>query len=72
MKKCLVIGMVLLALALLSGTALAGNVYYVATNGNDSNPGTLASPWRTMSASCAKLNAGDTLYARGGTYGLDF
>lgn len=42
--------------------------FYVATNGNDGNPGSRARPWRTIAASAAKLSAGDTLYARGGTY----
>ncbi|MGZ3768466.1 MAG: right-handed parallel beta-helix repeat-containing protein [Bdellovibrio sp.] len=42
--------------------------YYVATTGNDSNPGTLSQPWRTISKAAANLIAGDTLYIRGGTY----
>ena len=41
---------------------------YVATNGNDSNSGTISSPWRTVGTSISKLSAGDTLYVRGGTY----
>lgn len=41
---------------------------YVSTTGNNNNPGTLAAPWRTLSYSVAKLQAGDTLYALGGTY----
>ena len=41
---------------------------YVATTGNDSNPGTISSPWRTIGSSAPKLSAGDTLYVRGGTY----
>jgi hypothetical protein len=40
----------------------------MAPNGSDSNPGTITAPWRTISASSAKLRPGDTLYARGGTY----
>jgi parallel beta-helix repeat protein len=41
---------------------------YVSTTGSNSNPGTLAAPWRTLSYSVNKLQAGDTLYALGGTY----
>jgi hypothetical protein len=41
---------------------------YVATNGNDSNPGTVSQPWRTIARSTSGLNPGDTLYVRGGTY----
>jgi len=43
-------------------------IYYVATNGNDSNPGTQALPWRTLNKASATLKAGDTLYIRAGTY----
>ena len=41
---------------------------YVATNGNDSNPGTLEQPWRTITKAVQSLRAGYTLYVRGGTY----
>jgi len=42
--------------------------FYVATTGDDSNPGTLAAPWRTIqhAADCAR--AGSTVYVRGGIY----
>lgn len=42
--------------------------YYVSTTGNDANSGTLASPWRHIQYGMDKLNPGDTLYVRGGTY----
>jgi hypothetical protein len=42
--------------------------YYVATNGNDSNPGTLASPWRTIQKAANTAIAGDTAYIKAGTY----
>lgn len=45
--------------------------YYVATpidGGNDSNPGTLASPFLTLNRALQSLSGGDTLYFRGGTY----
>ncbi|MEW6369025.1 MAG: right-handed parallel beta-helix repeat-containing protein [Acidobacteriota bacterium] len=45
-----------------------GTVYYVATTGNDSNPGTLASPWRTIQKAADTMVAGDTVYIRAGTY----
>lgn len=44
------------------------NVYYVATDGNDSNPGTLASPWLTWQKAFDSADAGDTVYFRGGVY----
>ena len=45
-----------------------GNVYYVATNGNDANSGTLAKPWRTIQKAANTLKAGETVYIRGGVY----
>ncbi len=42
--------------------------YYVATNGNDNNPGTLAQPWATWQKGFTSIAAGDILYIRGGTY----
>jgi len=51
-----------------SGSAVVGNVFYVSPSGNDSNPGTLSSPWRTINSSLTRLNPGDTLFLRGGTY----
>jgi uncharacterized repeat protein (TIGR02543 family) len=42
--------------------------YFVATNGNDSNPGTIEQPWLNLLVSFRKLNAGDTLYIRDGIY----
>ena len=70
---------VLLIFILLLGTgfsftgtlqAHAATSYYVATNGNDSNPGTLSQPFLTLSKGFSMLTAGDTLYIRGGTYSL--
>lgn len=42
--------------------------YYVATNGNNSNPGTSSQPWRTVAYAVDKMNPGDTTYVKGGTY----
>ena len=43
-------------------------VFYVATNGSDSNPGTLSQPWRTIAKAANMLQPGQTVYIRGGTY----
>jgi len=48
--------------------ALQGNTYYVATNGNDNNPGTSELPWRTIQKAASTLAAGHTVYVRAGTY----
>lgn len=42
--------------------------FYVAPNGDDRNPGTLASPWRTIQKAADTLLAGDTVYLRQGVY----
>ncbi|MBD0380848.1 right-handed parallel beta-helix repeat-containing protein [Paenibacillus sp. WST5] len=47
-------------------TPAAGEVY-VAPNGTDSNPGTLASP-TTLTAALTKVAPGGIIYLRGGTY----
>ncbi|HDN51460.1 MAG TPA: DUF1565 domain-containing protein, partial [Thermoplasmatales archaeon] len=45
-----------------------GAIYYVATYGNDSNPGTAAQPWRTIQHAANVMVAGDTVFVRGGIY----
>ena len=50
-----------------AGNALATN-YYVATDGSDSNSGTIDQPWQTVQKAANTLQAGDTAFIRGGTY----
>jgi uncharacterized repeat protein (TIGR02059 family) len=47
---------------------LHSSVYYVATNGNNSNPGTITQPWATWQKGFTSISPGDILYIRGGTY----
>jgi len=42
--------------------------YYVSTSGNDSNPGTFSSPWRTIQKAANTMVAGDTVIVNAGTY----
>ncbi len=42
--------------------------YYVATNGDDSNPGTSSQPWRSISAALSRVQGGDTVIVKDGTY----
>ncbi|GEM_PF-1322842 len=42
--------------------------YHVSTNGNDSNPGSSASPWRTIQKAANTMAAGDTVTVEAGTY----
>src|SRR6266487_1507660 len=49
-------------------SVFAASSYYVSPSGNDSNPGTINAPWKTLTYAGGQLAAGDTLYVRGGTY----
>lgn len=51
----------------ITSTALASN-YYVSPNGDNTNPGTINSPFKTINYGVSKISAGDILYVRGGTY----
>ena len=42
--------------------------FYVATTGDDSNPGTQAAPWRTIQHAADTARAGSTVNVRGGNY----
>lgn len=42
--------------------------YFVAPDGDDSNPGTLEEPWQTWSKAFKNAAAGDTVYFREGVY----
>ena len=42
--------------------------YYLAPDGDDANPGTESQPFGTLQTLLSSLSAGDTGYARGGTY----
>ncbi|SFR93519.1 DUF1565 domain-containing protein [Anaeromicropila populeti] len=42
--------------------------YYIATNGSDSNPGTLSAPFASIAKAQSAASSGDTVYIRGGTY----
>ncbi len=44
------------------------NAYYVATDGDKDNPGSIDKPWGDISAAVIRLEPGDALYLRGGTY----
>jgi len=42
--------------------------YYIATTGNDANPGTQSLPFRTFAKALTVVRPGDTVAVRGGTY----
>ena len=52
-RFAILIAFLMVALPLIGGdsgsdAAAIGTIYYLAPNGNDANPGTLAQPWRTF------------------------
>jgi hypothetical protein len=58
----------MLATALFPTVATQAATYYVSPNGNDSNSGTEAAPFRTIKKGAQVLRAGDTTYIKNGTY----
>jgi hypothetical protein len=47
---------------------VAGTVYYVAADGDDSNPGTRSHPWKTLSQAGRTVGPGDTALIMSGEY----
>ena len=47
---------------------LQANTYFVAPNGDDTNSGTEAQPWKTLQKAANTLIAGDTVFVKAGNY----
>jgi hypothetical protein len=47
----------------------SGATFYVGMSGNDANPGSAASPWRTIAKAARTMVAGDTVLVASGNYG---
>jgi parallel beta-helix repeat protein len=45
-----------------------GNTYYVATDGNDADPGTQSQPWKTIQKAANTMVAGDIVIIQNGIY----
>jgi len=54
-------------IATLSGFCI-GSTYFVSSNGNDSNPGTVTNPFLTIQKAADTMIAGDICYIRQGSY----
>lgn len=50
------------------GSPVFCSIYYVASTGDNANPGTLTEPFLTIQAAQSAVVPGDTVYVRGGTY----
>lgn len=50
--------------------SLSAKSYYIAVNGNDSNDGTISSPFATVAKAQSLVEAGDSVFIRGGIYKL--
>ncbi len=46
----------------------SANTFYVATNGDNTNPGTAQKPWRTIQHAATKVTPGQTVLVASGTY----
>ena len=62
-----VVGLAALFMVILFTVPLA-TTFYVATNGNDANPGTSAQPWRTLQKAANTVHAGDLVLVANGNY----
>jgi len=60
--------MLLFVFLLISSIAFSQSNYYVATNGNNANTGSLNSPWKTIQYGIDQLKPGDVLNIKAGTY----
>lgn len=47
-------------------TVRAGDIYFVAATGSDSNAGGFANPWRTLAKAAESMKPGDSTYVRDG------
>ena len=67
MKRHLFLTVTLIMFFSLAVNAFAAT-HYVATTGNNRNPGTKAQPWATLAYAADTITNGDTVIVRGGTY----
>src|SRR3954470_11336372 len=57
-----------IAFAICWSPCVLAHDYYVSTDGDDANPGTIDQPFRTIQKAASIIAAGDTTYIRAGTY----
>lgn len=62
---------ILITLCLISHFLSAQSVWYVATTGDDNDPGSFGQPWQTLHHAVTQVGQGDVIILRGGTYAGD-
>jgi hypothetical protein len=70
-RLCIALFVTVLGTAWIGPAAADAATYYLSGSGSNANAGTLGSPWRTMGKAEENVKAGDTVYLREGTYGLE-
>jgi len=71
MKKIFSVFVILLTFigaTFLDAKSVMATEYHVAPSGNDSDPGTLSNPWRTVQRAADSVAPGDTVLIHNGTY----
>lgn len=66
----LLVGMVVGLVTLAGARVVEAKEYYVATTGDDGNPGSIEAPYATLQKAVGVAVAGDTVWIRGGTYAI--
>jgi|GEM_PF-1859076 len=66
--KRLLLSLFIAGASLLLSSAAQANTFYVATSGNNSNPGSQSQPWLTLQHAVDTVNPGDTILVESGTY----
>jgi len=59
---------IVLLLSVFLSSYLCATTYYVAKTGSDTNSGSEARPWLTVTRACTTLTAGDTCWVKAGVY----
>jgi hypothetical protein len=68
LRTFIILGGLILSFLLAGASSASAATYYVATNGSDTNSGTLAAPFRNIQKCASVATAGDTCSIRAGTY----
>ena len=68
LKRIVISLLIFISWSLVISSCRSVTTYYVATSGNDVNPGSQSQPWKTIQKAAAVMHAGDTVLIHAGTY----